>query len=259
MPFEFRDEMIHDYRKEGYVIFRGILPPSLIRDLRQASARVPDLARKERGPNAQRLQPITNHLTGEELKPFRDYLTLPVLVDAIHQLLSPRHEMMNGGPAHVGLLIEPTEAPGSTPWHRDIRETSNVPDVEEFRRINPDPLWFNQINCPLYEDNCTWYVPGSYPRGFDLPGETTAAAATAGLDKKEYCERDRVHLEYCKNMPGAIRASMDAGDFMIYHPNGWHLGNYLPERKRVTIHNFAPTPELLEWYDRWGKAGKKAG
>lgn len=257
MPFEFREEMIHQYRKEGYVIFRGILPSSLIRDLRKASVRVPELARKARGPNAQRLQPIANYLTEEELKPFHDYLSLPVLVDAIHQLLSPRHDMNNYGVTRMGLLIEPSEAPGATSWHRDIRETSNVPDVEEFRRINTDPIWFNQINCPLYEDNCTWYVPGSYLRGFDLPGETAAAAATGNLDQSEYCARDRAHLEYCKAMPNAIRASMDAGDFMIYHPNGWHLGNYLPERKRVTIHHAAPTPDMVEWIVRWESKLKK--
>ena len=48
--------------------------------------------------------------------------------------------------------------------------------MEEFRRVNRDPLWFNQINCPLYEDNCTWFVPGSHLRD-DFPAETAAAEA----------------------------------------------------------------------------------
>jgi ectoine hydroxylase-related dioxygenase (phytanoyl-CoA dioxygenase family) len=152
----------------------------------------------------------------------------------------------------TGLLLEPAEQPWCTKWHRDIRETSNVPDVEEFRHLAHDPLWFNQINCPLYEDNCTWYVPGSYLRD-DLPDEVAAAEASLPPENASYEERERKCLEYAQGMPRAVRLSMDAGDFALYHPNGWHIGNYLPDRKRVTIHDIAPTPELLDWYERWQK------
>ncbi|MCX5661490.1 MAG: phytanoyl-CoA dioxygenase family protein [Planctomycetota bacterium] len=258
MPFEFRDEMIHRYRSDGYVIFRQILPPSLIRDLRKAAARVPEIARGKSGPQAQRLQPIASHLTAEEMKPFLDYATFPPLVEAIQRILTPRHTLSNGKADRMALLLEPVEKPWWTGWHRDIREDGDrataMPDLEEFRRITVDPLWFNQINCPLYEDNCTWYVPGSYLRRFDLPGEKAAAEHPMPGETATDEERERAGVEYCQRMPSSIRASMDAGDFMIYHPNGWHLGNYLPGRKRVTLHDWAPTPELVDWYDRWSKA-----
>jgi len=257
MAFKFCDSMIHQYRSLGYVIFRQILPVSLVRDLRKASVRVPEIARKARGPDAQRLQPIKSNLTDAEFRPFIDYFNLAPLNDAIHKIFTPRHSLAGGDMSRAGILIEPAEMPGCTAWHRDIRETSNVPDVEEFRRVTVDPLFFNQINCPLYEDNCTWYVPGSYLRQFDLEGETKAAADTVGLDDPDYVARERRNVEYCQNMPHSIRASMDAGDFMLYHPNGWHLGNYLPDRKRMTIHDFAPSPELLDWYVRCGQVGQK--
>lgn len=252
MAFKFCDSMIHRYRTEGYVIFRQVLPISLVRDLRRATATAHEQARKRHGPQAQRLQPLSGYEL--DLKPFADYATLPPLVDAIAKILTPRHQLGKGDWFHTGLLLEPSELPWCTNWHRDIRETHNVPDVEEFRRINVDPLWFNQINCPLYEDNCTWYVPGSYLRAFDLEGETAAANAKMFEEGDDWIARERKCVEYCQSMPHSIRASMDAGDFMLYHPNGWHIGNYLPDRKRVTIHDFAPTAELLDWYDRWGKS-----
>lgn len=262
MPFEFRDEMIARYRSDGYVIFRQIIPPSLITDLRRATARVHELARGKSGPQAQRLQPVSSYLNEQEMKAFRDYASLAPLIDAVQKVLTPRHKLSNGMIDRMGLLLEPAEKPWWTVWHRDIREESQgsnlgstvLPDVEEFRRITVDPLWFNQINCPLYEDNCTWYVPGSYLRRFDLPGETAAAIAPHPPESATFEERERAGIEYCERMPGAIRAAMNAGDFMLYHPNGWHLGNYLPGRKRVTLHDWAPNPELVDWYDRWGKA-----
>lgn len=254
MAFAFCDRMIHQYRTQGYVIFRQIIPASLLKDLRRATARVHDIARTRSGPQAQRLQPLNRHLSPEELKPVYAYAELPPLVDAIQKVLTPRHRLSNGLD-RLGVLLEPAEKPWVTAWHRDIRATSNVPDVEEFLRVTVDPLWFNQVNCPLYEDGCTWFVPGSHLRTFDLPGETAAASASIA-DVEGYEERERAGVEYCQAMPGAIRAAMDAGDFMLYNPNAWHLGNYLPDRKRVTLHDWAPNPELIDWYDRWGKAQK---
>ena len=252
MAFHFCDRMIHDFRCTGMVIFREILPTSLVSDLRKATVRVPQLARDKGGPRAQRLQPIDRYLDASELKAFHDLSALAPLIDAIKKVLSPRHLLNNGEVARLGLLIEPSDIPYATAWHRDIRETHNVPDVAEFRRITKDAEWFNQYNCPLYEDNCTWYVPGSHHRDVDLPGEVAAAAAIpdppADMD---IAARERTFLNYCAGMPGAIRAYLNPGDFMFYHPNAWHLGNYLPDRKRMTIHGFAPTPELLDWYARW--------
>src|SRR2546421_4906510 len=103
MSFQFRDSMIHDYRTQGYVVFRQILPPSLIRDLRRATARAQELARERSGPQAQRLQPIGNY--DIDLKPFRDYAQLPELVGAISRVLTPRHEFGKHDPEWAGLLL----------------------------------------------------------------------------------------------------------------------------------------------------------
>ena len=242
--------MAEHYRTQGYVVFRQIIPPSLLSDLRKAAESAQEKAREKRGPQVQRLQPIADF--GIDMKPFWDYAELPALTDAIAKVLTPRHRIANSKLERMGLLLEPAEKPWCTTWHRDIQETSNVPDVEEFRRVNHDPLFFNQINCPLYEDNCTWYVPGSYLRE-DLPEEPAAAEAPLPPKDSDYETLERGCLDYTQSMPGAIRLSMDAGDFVLYHPNGWHTGNYLPDRRRATIHDFAPHPDVLDWYDRWEK------
>lgn len=246
MAFTFCDSMIHDYRTQGYVVFRQIVPVSLLRDLRRVTATAQQQVRAKHGPQAQRMQPLPDY--DIDLKPFQDFETLPAIVDAVSKVLTPRH-IVEG--QKIALLVEPAEKPWCTNWHRDITIESNVPDREEFRRVQHDPLFFNQINAPLYEDNCTWYVPGSYLRE-NLPGEQQVSESTPRFaDDVTNDERERVNLDYCRSMPRAVRLSMDAGDFAMYHPNGWHIGNYLPDRKRVTIHAFAPSPELLDWYKRW--------
>jgi hypothetical protein len=218
MSFQFNDSMIADYRMLGYVIFRGIIPPTLLTDLRRATSRAPDLARAAHGGQAQRLQPVVKHLNEDELAPLRKLLDLPELNQAVHRVLSPRHELSgNRGIERLGLLLEPAGQPYCTAWHRDLRETMNVPDVEHFRRVSNDPLFFNQFNCPLYEDNCTWYVPGSYLRSIDLSGESAVGPAPVFADGATDEERERACIEYCRKMPGAMRAQLDAGDFMLYH------------------------------------------
>ncbi|MCX5660906.1 MAG: hypothetical protein NTW19_14470, partial [Planctomycetota bacterium] len=61
MAFEFRDSMINDYWSQGYVIFRRILPASLLRDLRPEADKARALAHELLGPQAQRLQPVIKH------------------------------------------------------------------------------------------------------------------------------------------------------------------------------------------------------
>ena len=105
MGFRFCDSMIHEYRTRGCVIFRQILPPGLIRDLRRATAMAHHYARDKRGPQAQRLQPIVDY--DIDIGPFRDYAELPSLVDAIGKVLTPEHKIANSGLKRMGLLLEP--------------------------------------------------------------------------------------------------------------------------------------------------------
>ena len=57
MAFAFCDRHIDEYRTQGYTVFRQVLPLSLIADLRRVCDEARDLARQQRGLQAQRLQP----------------------------------------------------------------------------------------------------------------------------------------------------------------------------------------------------------
>jgi ectoine hydroxylase-related dioxygenase (phytanoyl-CoA dioxygenase family) len=127
---------------------------------------------------------------------------------------------------------------------------------EVFDDIN----MFNQINCALYEDSCTWFVAGSHLRR-DLPREAKLFPdrPIAGLDLKDKTveERERVCLEYCRSMPGSVQLHLEAGDFALYRNTLWHLGNYVPYKKRATLHDSATTPEFDEWSRKASEAAQK--
>ena len=115
-----------------------------------------------------------------------------------------------------------------------------------FRDLN----LFNQLNCAIHEDHCTWVVPGSHLRG-DLPRESArfpnGSMRGPELEGKSYEERERICLEYCESMPGAVCLHLNAGDFALYRNTLWHLGSYVPYTKRATLHDVIDTPEFIEW------------
>ena len=43
-------------------------------------------------------------------------------------------------------------------------------------------------------------------------------------------------------MPGAVQLVLNPGDFCIYRNVGWHIGNYVPYRKRATLSTHCFTP-----------------
>src|SRR5689334_2379170 len=160
MGFHVPESDIAAYYRDGIIVFRQILAPSLIADLRRECEKAVALARRIGGANAQRLQPLQQYEGEMNLKPFRDYAEFPPLREAVAQLLSPRHYY--GELGVVGVLIEPAEVPYSTTWHRDITLRSSRLSAEEFDDLMRDWHAANQVNCALYDDDCTWYVPGSH-------------------------------------------------------------------------------------------------
>ena len=155
MGFEFSDHHIEDYHVRGFSVFRKILPPTLIADLRRVTDRARELARVERGPQAQRLQPVERDELDQQ--PFIDYSELPELVDAITAVLTPRH--YHGDRSFMGVLFEPAELPWCTAWHRDWRDNCPGLDLAKWEAGLNDINLFNQVNCALYDDGSTWSRP----------------------------------------------------------------------------------------------------
>lgn len=249
------DQHIHRFQTEGYAILEAALPSSLIGDLRRAAETGVKLARERHGNQIQVVQPIARYPEMDQ-QPFRDYAELPALNEAVRALLTPAHDY--GRLDYSGLLIEPADHPWCCPWHRDWRDhiPAGVFDREyrdEWEVQTQDyRVWFAQINCALYRDASTWYVPGSVYRmnatekEIELighPGEDLQQ-----LDDEPQFDAERRLLRYCREMPGAIQIHLEPGDFCIYRSNALHLGNYSPDVKRVTIHDGAMNEEVRTWW-----------
>jgi hypothetical protein len=249
MGFQFSDQHIEQYHTQGCAVFQAIVPPSLIGDLRRVTDRAREIAREKHGPQAQRLQPVAAYDLDQ--RPFADFRELPALREAMAALLSPRHTY--GNPKILGVLIEPAERPWCTAWHRDWRDNAAKMDRAEWDAAFLHLDMFNQINGALYEDDSTWIVPGSHLRD-DLPRERARfpELPPRGPDL-EGCtneERERLCLEYCESMPGAARLRLNAGDVAVYRNTLWHLGSYVPYRKRATLHDAVETPAYRAWWER---------
>lgn len=247
MAFAFSDQHIDQYHTQGFTLFRQILPPSLLGELRRVATQARGIARQLRGNQTQRLQPVGSYPELDQ-QPFIDYAELAPLNDAIHRTLSPRHS--HGNRQMLGILLEPGDLPWCTQWHRDWRDNVSGLDLALWDAHFGDLDYFNQVNCALYEDGCTWVVPGSHLRR-DLPGEAARfperPIAGPDLEGRSYEERERLCLDYCRSMPGAVRLHLEAGDFCLYRNSLWHLGNYLPYQQRATLHDAVDTPEFLAW------------
>ncbi|PCJ60053.1 MAG: hypothetical protein COA79_09620 [Planctomycetota bacterium] len=257
------EEHFNEYQNFGYTIFKSILPLSLIRDLRLETDKAREIARKANGAQTQRLQPIGNYFDEIDSKPFDDYRTLPELNDLIHEMLSGDHEF--GNPKTLGVLLEPAEKPYCTFWHRDWIDHMDKKIFDEKFSLRDDWIeqtsnikYVGQVNCPLYEDNCTWYVPGSCFRAEATREEEIVRdqCKNLNLDQLTNEERESACREYTQSMPNAIQLHLNPGDFALYQSSGWHIGNYVPYKKRATLHDGVFVGDLnLMSKDRWKLVG----
>jgi hypothetical protein len=266
MAFEFCQSMIDEYLTRGYVIFRGIVPPSLLRDLRAQADQARGLAHELRGPQAQRIQPLYRYSDRIDFKPFQDYLELPELRDAVERLLGAG--FCHGTREVLGLLVEPQDRPWNHGWHRDSVVEVPPEASDEIVRAKLAEIWydrthFNQVNCALYNDSSTWYVPGSHLRQWDLPGEVqTSHRYTDRLKTMvqdlSTAEAERLLLEHCRQFPGAVQTHLGPGDYMIYRNHAWHCGNYVTYQPRATLHDTVRYHVDDGWREQWAQVKQQA-
>lgn len=252
MAFVFSEKYTEQYYHHGFTVLPGIVPPSLVRDMRRSLAPGREIARDLHGPQVQRLQPLKKYADQLDLEPCRNFTDLPELDDACKRILSQEHKV-TGIDGSMGVFYEPGERPWQTNWHRDITAGSEGVEPEEFAVVTRDATFFTQFNCALYSDLSTWYVPASDGRpNFESEGEVSMSPpdmSTMGIE-----EAERAGIDYCLRMPGAVQLVLEPGDFGLYRPNGWHIGNYSPDRIRMTLHGSVWKEATREWYRRWNPA-----
>lgn len=243
MGFEFSNRHIVEYHTQGFVVLRDLVPASLLGDLRRETDRGREIARRLAGGNAQRLQPLQEHL---DTKSFTELWGLPELREALTEILRGVEFEVEGD----AVLYEPGESPYCMCWHRDFRDLSPGMDLVKWQERFHDIRLFNQSNVALYDDACLWVVPGSHLRA-DTPDEIrrfperpVPSPDVSGMtpEQAEYTGR-----AYAQSMPGAVQAALNAGDFMVYRNTLWHLGCYVPYIKRATVHGAIVTEAYREY------------
>ncbi|MCX5660472.1 MAG: hypothetical protein NTW19_12220 [Planctomycetota bacterium] len=254
MAFTLDDSMINHYWSQGYLIFRGIVPPTLLRDLRAESDKARELVRARSGPQVLRT-PLVKTLDGQiSMKPFQDYLDLPELVGALERLFGPGSRP--GSFDLLQVLLEPKNRPVMGGWHRDgvvglpMSEQHKPEQLAKRAEVWHRPRSGNQVNCAIYSDSCLWYVPGSHLRMRDLAGERQSWCFMT--EKYPYAdsklsdvELERTFIDICRAFPGAMQAHLAPGDYMVYRSQAWHTGVYAPTQPRATIHDI-PTYDWSE-------------
>ena len=126
--------MIDEYLANGYQIFRNVIPPSLLADLRCQADIARDLAHQLNGRQTQRIQPLDQYGDRIDLQPFRDYVELPALKDAVEALLGPGYTSRT--PACHGPACRTAKPPLALrlapPWRR--RSANRWPRPGSTRR-----------------------------------------------------------------------------------------------------------------------------
>ena len=250
MSFRYTEKNREAYQTAGLTVLQGLIPASLLSDLRHETDKAREIARSKFGPQCQRLQPV---YTYEELnhQPFRDFLDLPELRKTVLEILGPGH-----APSEImGVLLEPSEKPWCTNWHRDWAH--HIPGLENsqiFLEAIQNLGMFNQLNGALYEDHSLWAVPASHQRE-DTEAERTAfggvpAPGPSLPSEMSNAERELACLAYAHQMPGATLVPLHAGDVAFYRASLWHIGNYLPYTRRATLHDGFYSSDDLAWREK---------
>jgi ectoine hydroxylase-related dioxygenase (phytanoyl-CoA dioxygenase family) len=259
-----------DFRRDGYVLLRGAIPPPLLARLQDAVA--PLLARHREmfppatadgaGTNAAAATPEhwpANRNTSAQrhqtvLEPawfapaFVDFCNLEATNAAAAEIIGVRDpaQLQFAG---LGLLLGHVEE-HCLGWHRDFGD----------EHPEAPALWarsggFLQTNCALFDDPSLWVVRGSHARAAtaaELAYEATHGRRGSVSGPLPLAE----HEAALSGMPGAARVDLKAGDCLLYNPLIWHAASYVPasERARATFHGGWRHPRLpfeLETM-RWG-------
>jgi hypothetical protein len=246
MSFVYSEQHYDEYYGAGLTVLRGVIPHTLLTDLRREAEKARALAYKLHGPQAQRLQPVYKY---EELsrQPFDDFHALEGMRMVVEKILGPEH-----APSQImGILFEPQQEPWCTHWHRDWGYNVPEMDMPAFFEAIQNPKLFNQFNGALYDDHCLWIVPHSHDRE-DLPAEQAAFShiPPPPVDLTNCAtveERESRCLAYTRSIPGAVPVPLFSGDVAFYRACGWHIGNYVPYTRRATLHDGYYGPDDLAW------------
>jgi hypothetical protein len=226
------------YRQEGYVILRGIIPPEEIEALRADVQDLVECSAAGRGPELpwiNREKRIPERL-GLLLRPG---WTRPAFVASLERgPYFPLSAQILGTAVRYslfGMLAGGDGKPYVQGWHRDLAPTEGENELAVLERNH---RVYTQINAPLFPDRYLTIVPGSHLR------RTTAA------------EREVLARDATGQMPGQLMVETKPGDVAFYYSNLLHRGFNPTGAMRWTMHHAfvnaaAPVAAHERGQERW--------
>lgn len=218
--------------KDGYLILKGIVPPSKLEELRTSAELL--ISRYPKYPSRV-------DFGDEFMKPD----TTNLIDFCLHEnTLGVSRQLMSGSEAAISsmeMLINPLTDKGPAAWHRDYSINYNAfSKYAPLRDVEIDSLANGpasvQWNIALYDDSVLWVVPGSHSR-IDTPEEDLQL-------------QQDPHVP----LPGGIPVELSAGDGVVYNNAPiLHWGSNYSSKLRRTIHlvyNSFGSPMLpwVWWY-----------
>jgi ectoine hydroxylase-related dioxygenase (phytanoyl-CoA dioxygenase family) len=232
---------VAQFKRDGYFIDRAVFDAETLEALRALARQVQQKTRQilppgtrfwygnteDRSTIPETLKPLATWGVNEITRPF---LFEPGLVDVfahprVHQAM---HALLGSEPRAWGIKIlwTPKVVGYNLGWHRDIPAT-----YWEVIHHKPEAQDHVQFNAALNEDDCFLVVPGSHRRPL-----TDA-------------ERDAIQNDKTRDLPGAVTASLEAGDILYMDAHTLHRGRSRVEGDRLTLHYSAQAQwvPLKEW------------
>jgi hypothetical protein len=229
---------LEQYRQEGYVILRGIIPPEETEVLRADVRDLVECSAAGRGPELpwiDRDKRIPERL-GQLLRP--GYLREAFIDSLVRGPYFPLAEQILETPVRYslfGMLAGGNGKPYVQNWHRDLAPTQGENELAVLER---NYRVYTQINAPLFPDRYLTIVPGSHLR------RTTEA------------ERDVLARDPTGEMPGQLTVETEPGDVAFYYSNLLHRGYNPTGAMRWTMHHAfvsaaAPVAAHERGQERW--------
>jgi len=219
MTYQLTPEQMQQYREEGYIVLRGIIPLEQVEAHKDGINAIMDGVLAGNGleiPWINRDRRIPERL-GKLLRPGWIH---PAFIEAIENgpYLDLAAQVL-GTPVRYslfGMLAGGDGKPYIQNWHRDL---APVGEADEEAVIIGGNYLYTQINAPLFPDRYVTIVPRSHLR-----------ASTAE-------ELQAINDNPTGDMPGQMTVEMEPGDVAFYYSNIWHRG-FNPEGKlRWTMHH----------------------
>ncbi len=213
-PSSFSTEDVAQFRRDGYVIARGLATRPLCEQMRgvaqqqlagqtgpleyEADVSYPSAPASRDAPGGRTVRRLLQAYARDPL--FQQWAKSPALADRLRQLLGPRVGLAQ---AHHNCIM--TKAPAhssSTGWHRDIRYWS-------FENPELVSVWL-ALGDEHRTNGCLSLLPGSHT--MEVRGDRLDTAQFLRPDLEENRELLRTQ----------IAAELEAGDVLFFHSRLFH-------------------------------------